>query len=312
MAISFRAINIFYTVARAQSVSKAAAELSVTPSAISQQIHLLEAQLGAALVAKAGRRIRLTSVGERYFELISASMERVAEATARVQGFRSNTLLNIRATPSLSTKWLLPRLPSFLRAHPSLDVRLNATSEPTDFARDDVDIDIRPGLGQWTGIAVEGFARERFLPVCSPSFAAVGSLSAADVAKRVLIQSVRCAVQWSDWFIAAGLGHQPYRQRLLLDRSHMSVDAAKSGVGIALESTAVMGDELAAGVLVCPVADPPEVEVVAQWITYPYDHLRRQRVRSFVEWLRAERDVWLAEETARWQRLLQRLNDCRF
>ena len=288
---------------RARSVSKAAVELGVTPSAVSQQIHLLETLLGTVLVAKAGRRIKLTSMGERYFELISTGMDRVAEATARIRGLRSSTLLNIRATPSLSTKWLLPRLPPFLKAHPNLDVRLNATSGPTDFTREDVDVDIRPGLGHWTGIAVEGFAKERFLPVCSPSYAAAGSLTSEEIAQQVLIQSVKCAVQWSDWFTAAGFGLQRYHQRLLFDRSHMSVDAAISGVGIALESTVVMGDALAVGALVCPVADPPNVDVVAQWITYPHDHLRRQRVRAFVEWLRAERDDWVAAENARWQRL---------
>jgi DNA-binding transcriptional LysR family regulator len=306
MAVPFRAISVFHAVARARSVSKAAVELGVTPSAVSQQIHLLETLLGTALVAKAGRRIKLTSVGERYFELISTGIDRVAEATARIQGFRSTALLNIRATPSLSTKWLLPRLPCFLKANPNLDVRLNATNEPTDFTREDVDVDIRPGLGQWTGIAVEGFAKERFLPVCSPSYAAAGSLSAAEIASHVLIQSVKCAVQWSDWFAASGLGHQRYQQRLLLDRSHMSVDAAVSGVGIALESTVVMGEALGAGALVCPAADPPRVEVVAQWITYPHDHLRRQRVRAFIEWLRAERDAWVAADDAQWQRLFRK------
>lgn len=298
MQVPFRAISVFHAVAKARSVSKAAAELGVTPSAVSQQVHLLEDQLGTSLMVKSGSHIKLTSAGERYFEMIGVGMDRVIEATARMKGYRSATVLNIRATPSLSTKWLLPRLPLFLRIHENLDVRVNATSEPTDFSREDVDLEIRPGRGHWPGFAVEGFARERFLPVCSPDYAEPGSIAPREIADHMLIHSVKAAVQWTDWFAALGLEPQRYRQRLLLDRSHMSVDAAISGVGIALESTLMMGADLSAGRLICPVASPPDIFVTSQWIVHPHDHMRHHKVRVFVDWLRQERDKWAREQVA--------------
>lgn len=72
----------------------------------------------------------------------------------------------------------------------------------------------------------------------------------------------------------------------------MAIDAAVRGMGIALESTLMMGEEIKSGRLVCPVVSPPVVRIVTQWIVCPRDHLRQKKVRLFLEWLRAERDIW--------------------
>src|SRR5689334_22928244 len=142
MHLPLRAIAVFHTAARARSITQAAQELGVTPSAVSQQIASLEVQLGTSLMVKTGRRVALTEAGERYFEMIAENIERIAEATQNVRGYISVKPLVVRVTPSLATKWLLPRLDRFLDANPSLDLRIDATSEPTDFSREGVDIDI--------------------------------------------------------------------------------------------------------------------------------------------------------------------------
>ena len=120
MQLPVRAIWVFHTAAQLGSISKAAEELSVTPSAVTQQIQSLELQLGVSLLAKAGRRIVLTEAGERYFSMITSEIERISDATGTIRGFRSVTTLVIRATPTLSNKWLLPRLESLsgCRAEP--------------------------------------------------------------------------------------------------------------------------------------------------------------------------------------------------
>jgi DNA-binding transcriptional LysR family regulator len=127
-------------------------------------------------------------------------------------------------------------------------------------------------------------------------YAAAASITSAELSERMLIHSVKSAVQWSDWFRSVGLEPQKHRQRLLLDRSHMSIDAAVSGFGVALESTLMMSGELTSSALVCPVRDPPIANVVSQWIVFPPDHLRRQKVRLFVDWLRGERERWSADQ----------------
>ena len=120
----------------------------------------------------------LTEAGERYFEMIAENVDRISDATQNVRGHLSVKSLIVRATPSLSTKWLLPRLGRFLDANPHFDVRVDATNEPTDFSREGVDIEIRHGEGNWPGLFVEGIAEERFLPVCAPTFCPAGTLEA--------------------------------------------------------------------------------------------------------------------------------------
>ena len=207
MHLPLRAITVFHTAARAGSVSLAAQELGVTPSAVSQQIASLEVHLGTALMVKSGRHVVLTEAGERYFEMIAENVDRIADATENVRGYLSSRALIVRATPSLSTKWLLPRLSRFLDANPNLDVRIDATNEPTDFSREGVDIEIRHGEGNWPGLFVEGLAEERFLPVCAPTLCAPGTLEPSDLPAYRLIHSVKSQMQWGGWFAADRGGH---------------------------------------------------------------------------------------------------------
>ena len=294
MSLPLRAIGVFHAAARLGSVAKAAAELGVTPSAVSQQIHSLELLLGASLFNKVGRRIKLTEAGERYFDSIAGGLEQIVEATERIRGFRAVTLLTIRATPTLSSKWLLPRLASFIDAHPHIDVRLDGTSEPTDFAREDVDVEIRHGAGGWPGLFVEGIAEECFVPVCARGYAAPASMEAATLLRHRLIHSVKAQMQWPAWFKAVGVPTERRWRRVLFDRSHMAIDAAASGLGIALESDLMMWRELRDGALVCPVVAPPDIRLTTQWLVCPHDHLRHFKVKAFLAWIRVQRDAWAA------------------
>ena len=292
MTLPLRAIVVFDVVARCRSLSKAAAELFVTPSAVSQQIQALEVHLGTTLFTKAGRGVVLTEAGERYHEMIADEVQRITEATQRIRGFRSRSVLTVRTTPTLGNKWLLPRLRSFLDANPDVELRLNGTTEPTDFSREAVDLEIRHGEGRWPGMFVEGLAEEAFLPVCAPSYAQPFTLKALDLPDHRLIHSVKSQVQWSQWFALAGAMPEVDWRRLLFDRSHMAIDAAADGLGVALESTLMMWRELRDGALVCPVVNPPRVTLTTQWIVCPFDHLHRAKVRLFLDWLRAERTAW--------------------
>lgn len=295
MQLPIRSILVFHAAARSGSISKAADELSVTPSAVTQQIQSLELQLGVTLMNKMGRGIVLTEAGERYFEMIGDEIERISDATNTIRGHRTVTTLNIRATPTLSNKWLLPRLKSFLDAHPEIELRVDGTNEPTDFNRELVDVEIRHGDGRWPGLFVEGLAEETFIPVASPQFAGIGSLQPGDVTNHRLIHSVKSQAQWPRWLKESGVAHDFRWQRVLFDRSHMAIDAACDGIGIALESELMMWKELSEGRLICPVANPHRIALTTQWIVCPRDHLRHRKVKIFLDWVRAERNAWMAQ-----------------
>ena len=294
--LPIRAICVFHAVAKANSISKAAAELSVTPSAVTQQIQLLETQLGVSLLSRAGRQIGLTEAGERFFSSITGELERIAEATQQIRGFRSFTALVVRATPTLSSKWLLPRLGSFLDMHPEIEVRLDATNEPTEFSREAIDIEIRHGVGNWPGLFIEAFAEERFMPVCAPWYAAERALQPSDLVHLRLIHSVKSQVQWHRWFESADIAVTGSWRKVLFDRSHMAIDAAADGLGIALESTLMTEQEIARGTLIYPMRNSPVTRLVTQWVVCPPAHLRQKKVQSFLNWLRGERDKWLAQQ----------------
>lgn len=297
MTLPLRAIAVFDVVARCCSLTKAAAELFVTPSAVSQQIHALELHLGTTLLKKAGRGVALTEAGERYHEMIAPDVQRIHEATQRIRGFRSRATLTVRTTPTLGNKWLLPRLHRFLDANPDVELRLNATTEPTDFSREAVDVEIRHGEGQWSGMFVEGLAQERFIPVCAPAYAPAGSLKAEELVQHRLIHSVKAQLQWPQWMSACHIPATGDWSRLLFDRSHMAIDAAVDGLGIALESHLMMWRELRDGRLVCPVRAAPVFELTTQWIVCPFDYLRKAKVQLFLDWLRQERAQWQEEST---------------
>jgi len=292
MQLPIKSILVFHAAARAGSIARAAAELSVTSSAVSQQIQSLELQLGVSLMTKLGRGVVLTEAGERYFAMIADDIDRIAEATQTIRGHRAITTLNIRATPTLSNKWLLPRLGAFLDAHPDLEIRLDGTNEPTDFNRETVDLEIRHGDGRWPGLFVEGLGEEQFFPVCAPSLAGAGSLSAADVLRHRLIHSVKSQAQWPRWLAEAGVLPEDRWRCVRFDRSHMAIDAACDGMGIALESNLMAWRELRDGRLVCPVADARPIRLTTQWIVCPHDHLRHKKIRLFLDWVREEHLLW--------------------
>ena len=294
----FRAIVVFYHVALLDSIARAADRLGVTPSAVSQQVRMLEEQVGTSLVTRSGRNVRLTEAGERYFEEISEHVESIIRSTETMRGIRRPTTITIRATPTIATKWLLPRLGDFLSKEPGTEVHLDGSNEPVDFTRDAVDLEIRHGTGGWPGLHVEPLTSERFLPVCSPSLAGPGALAFEDFVRFRLIQSVKAQIQWGAGFEAVGIDAPRIGARLSFDRSHMAIEAAALGLGIALESELMMESELRSGRLVVPVARTPELRMSTQWLVCPRSNLRKRRVVRLLEWLREQAIEWQSNSPA--------------
>lgn len=296
MSLPLRAILAFHTTAKTGSVMQAAQVLSVTPSAISQQIQNLENYIGSKLFNRFGRSIILTEAGERYFELIKDQVEHIDAATNQVRGLTSRSVLNVRISPTFATKWVLPRLSNFLEANPQIELRLDATNEPPNFARENIDLEIRHGSGDWAGLFVEKVTSEILTPLCSPKYAAPDSIDVNDLPNHLLIHSVKNLTQWPDWFKKNDVKTPKPLNRLLFDRSHMSIDMAATGAGLALESNITAWQEIKEGKLICPVKpiknakNSPKVPQASLWFVCPHTHLNRNTVQQFINWVKDELD----------------------
>jgi DNA-binding transcriptional LysR family regulator len=282
-----RALAAFEAAARNLSFQTAAAELNVTPSAISQQIKVLEEYLALTLFRRLNRRILLTEAGELYYASITSAFGSMVEATERIHQHLNPQILMIRSSPSFAVKWLLPRLPDFIAQSPDLDVRVDATNEKTDFVREAVDIEFRVGSGEWKGLHVEPIHRDNIVPLASPDLTRRLELqSPADLVRNVrLIHSVKCPVTWEMWLAANQLPSSIGLRGLRFDRSFMAIQAAIDGLGIALDSEVLAGADLRAGRLLVPFRGRQTFVRQMLWMVCPFENLQRGTVKRFREWL---------------------------
>ncbi len=273
----------FEALARRGTLSKAAAELSVSPSAVSQQIKLLEQQLGVKLFRRQGRSLSLTLEGEQLFQASSAAIGILRDARRNLGQTRDSHRLALRVSPSFGVRWLGPRLSDFVARYPEWKLRVDAAPDPTDFDREIIDIDIRYGTGDWPGLHSSPLAPDVVLPLCAPGYR--DRLGAGGLADARLIDSARALCQWDRWLIETGQTGVTSDKSLLIDRSSMALQLALDGAGVVLESMTLAAREVAAGRLVPLCPDHPALAFPAYWITCPHRHLSRRAVRVVSAWL---------------------------
>lgn len=145
--VHLNAVRAFEAAARHLSFAKAAAELAVTPAAVSQQIKTLEEHLGTPLFRRTKRALFLTDAAQAMLPDVREGFDRIAGALARGRRGHARTQLVVSVTPSIAAKWLVPRLHRFAASHPDVDVRLHTTTRLVDFGREDVDLN--PDVEAW-------------------------------------------------------------------------------------------------------------------------------------------------------------------
>ncbi|MDV4169351.1 LysR family transcriptional regulator [Rhodovulum sp. FJ3] len=309
MDLNLNAMNHFEAVARLGGVSKAAQELGVSPSAVSQQIRQLEQQFGVRLFRREKRRLVLTGDGERLFQTTTQAFRMMRDVQSAIKRQRKNRHFIMRVSPSFAVRWLGPRVKSFLDAEPDWDLRIDAAPDFSDFETEVVDLDLRYGEGGWPGLHEECVMSDYVLPMCSPDYLAkLQELSDNPIGQLLnarLIDSVKTHYRWDFWLARAGIMGEKMVYPLRFDRSSMALQVARDGGGVVLESTTLAINELESGALV-PLSNAFEViRFPAYWIVCPPRHTSRRIVRLFTEWIRAEGE---AHDT-RVQQLLNRL-DC--
>jgi LysR family glycine cleavage system transcriptional activator len=294
-------LRAFEAAARHLSFTRAAEDLLVTPGAVSQQVKQLEDWLGVALFRRLPKGVLLTDAGQLYGGELRDVFSRLALASERVRRYAASPVLTISTSPSLAARWLIPRLGEFRARHADIDVRIEVNPAPTDFARENVDVAIRHGPGpSWPGLQADLLFPTVLFPVCSPLLAETGPplRVPADLAHVTLLHEdpwfdALGRIQdltWSAWLAAVGAGGVDASRGLHFAQTHMSLQAALAGQGVALGTQLLAGEDLRAGRLVRPL--PQEVRTEhSYWFVCPEGAVTRPRIAAF--------RAWLLEEAAR-------------
>jgi LysR family transcriptional regulator, glycine cleavage system transcriptional activator len=249
----------FEAAARHLSFTQAAAERFVTQSAVSRQMRALEDELGTALFRRQHRALALTPAGARLFAVCTAVLSQLRGTVRELRAPLQREVLALTTTPGLASFWLIPRLPGFTRAHPGIDVRLDATFEMRDLSREGFDLAIRYARAE--KVAGQALFGEKVLPVCSPKLLRHLPLARPqDLAAHTLLQMEPSAsgagmpVEWEPWLQAMGLAQLQPAARLSMSGYNEVVAAAVAGQGVALGRRPLVDALLREGRLVAPLA----------------------------------------------------------
>lgn len=285
------AMKAFEAVARHVSFSRAAEELHVTPAAVSQQIRHLEQLLGGLLFVRTKRSVALTDMATKMLPDIQAGLEALSRAVSTKMRGSDERALSISVAPSFASKWLLPRLTDFSEHHPDIDLRISATVALADFRRDNVDVAVRLGHGNYPGLNAEPLFSETVAPLCSPALLkSKGHLRKPDDLRvyRLLhdtsIPGDNEQNSWERWLKLAGATQVAAHRGTRFSLAELALQAAIDGAGVVMGRMVLAEGDLAAGRLIKPFRRVLPLGV-SYFLVTAKSSARRLEIQCFREWL---------------------------
>jgi len=235
----FAALRAFEAAARHCNLRLASEELFLSVSAVSHQIKALEQFLGAQLFMRTPAGLRLTAAGTSYLEDIAGAFDRLAVATAHVSQTRDLTKISLNIFPSLAVLWLMPLLPSWYERSPDTDITVITSIESVSFRAGSFDMAIRYEEKSTLPPRALTLFDEYIYPVCSPLYAQNTGLDlpATDLDGATLIHCQSAPSEWEQWFRATTGSLVPPRRSLSVDNRALALQAAESGLGVAMGRT---------------------------------------------------------------------------
>jgi LysR family glycine cleavage system transcriptional activator len=278
------ALATFECVARAGGITAAAAELGMTPGAVSKQILKLEQWFGGALFQRAGRGLLLIEAGRRLLQEIGPALDQI-EAASRKVDRRSPNALRISAPPTFMAYWLVPRLGLFQQRHPHIDIQLDNKRDRSRALPEHADVAVRRGLADATGFSAHPFMPEALLPVFGAGLPGRDDIRApADLAKTTWLTATMRPDDWQRWLAKARLTSLSPERWVTFDHTNLALGAAMDGLGVAIAPAYLIEGELRAGRLIAPFA-----ELIApddsHYVLCRTGQENRPPVRAFREWL---------------------------
>ena len=290
--LPFGALRTLEAVVRLRGFSRAAEELNVTQSAVSQHVKQLEEWLGTPLLVRRGRDVTPTEAGEHLAEATRDSFGTLAEVcdTVRSAGRKKPKGVLVASPPGFAFLWLLPRLLKFAELYPDTPVNLSTDPHSRGVLATEADVVIDYSAGHAPGVHVEHLMAEDLSPVCAPELAARVT-SVEDLAARVILldrlDDGSTLSHWELWARAAGVSLPAFIQTRTFGQANLVIQAAIDGLGIAMGRSPLVQDAIDAGKLVRPFeahVDAP----FGYWLLCRHDALHQDPVTRFVDWVRAE------------------------
>jgi len=284
------ALRFFEVAGRLESFKLAAAELNVTPSAVSHGIVGLEQSLGVTLFVREPRRLSLTPEGADYLRYVSQAFALIATGTQRLPGRDPpHRSIAVSCAPTLASRWLLPRLPAFRDHWPDTGVTVDTSQRQVNLSADGFDFAIRMSRvpvvdANWTRLF-----GEQLVPVCSPAYRErlLDPQGDVDLRRATLIHVSPASEDWSAWLAHAGLQDIDANCGLRFDTIQMAFEAAAGDLGVALGRRPLVDRDLEAGTLV--ELSPQVVDAeTAYWLVSARGAEHRPDVAGFKHWLLKE------------------------
>ncbi|NVZ70681.1 LysR substrate-binding domain-containing protein [Pseudomonas costantinii] len=266
----------FEAAARLGSFHKAAEELHLTQSAISQQIRSLEAYLEQPLFFRSGRSVSLTDAGYDFLSTTQALLQQLAVGVRRLGQYRKPNQLVLNTTPTFARHWLLPRLADFRRQHPEVDLWIFSTDEVPEMASQTIDLAVRDDISSQAECSFKVLHADRLFPACHPR------VLKEPKEQRTTLHGER-EMDWSHWAVEAGIDVGQQDQGLNFSDPGLLLDAVCTGLGVGLVSQLLSRQAQTDGLLT------PLVEATIRgpnWALLTHrDSENTPMARSFTEWL---------------------------
>jgi DNA-binding transcriptional LysR family regulator len=286
-------LRLFEAAGRLQSFKLAAAELNVTPSAVSHGIVSLESFLGVALFIRQPRRLVLTPEGADYLTYVSEAFGLLATGMRRLQPYGDRARIVLTCAPTLASRWLLPRLHAFRSQWPQVDISLDTSPRHAGFPADGFDFAIRMSRAPAAGPAWTRLFGEYLIPVCSPAYLRhlTDPRGHVELERATLLHVVPAAEDWQAWLDATGASGIDVSGGMRFDTIQLAVEAAMAGLGIVLGRLPLIDGALSAGALV--PASPHRVPAqTAYWLISADGVTRRPALAAFRQWLLDEASAY--------------------
>lgn len=299
--LPFSALRVFESAARHLSFKRAAEELFITPAAVSQQIKVLEHQLGVKLFNRHNRGLSLTDNAKKGLPALTRGFDHLIDSVRLIRSANEDSKLTIWMAPSFAAKWFIPRLHRFSDAHADIDLNISASPGLVDsittkntipaenFRRDGVDIAIRFGKGDYPGCRVYKLFSVSAIPLCSPKLMQGDHplRSPEDLRFHTLLHDdtkYEGRPDWKTWLKSANVKNVDSSRGVRFNHGSLAINAAVDGQGVVLSMNSLASGDIAAGRLVVPFNIALPLEYAYYLITLE-ESSDQPRTAAFRDWL---------------------------